>query len=116
MVVKCSKRLCGATLVEALTALTIITTVMGAAFTVYTQTVSNQRPVLKARARLMQNAFEQQILQNSMGDDLSDEYITAEVQTSAYKGMAGIKHIVLRLTDKTGKLLSEKNYLRYKPE
>lgn len=105
----------GSTLIESLTALAIITAVMGSAFTVYNQTVSKQSNVMKVRAKFEQLVFEQNMLTGKNSNDLSNEFMNIETEELNYKNMSDVKQFVLTIKNKQGKLLLRKNYLKYKP-
>lgn len=105
-------RLKGATLIESLTALAIITAVMGAVFSLYTKTIGNQKQTLKTRAKLIQNEFEQNLLSET---DLPNEFLTVNTEIENYNNLNEIKLITLIINDKSGKPVLEKKYLKYVP-
>ncbi len=106
----------GSTLIESLTALAIVTAVMGSAFTVYNQTVSKQSHVMKVRAKFIQTAFEQNVLTEKISEDLSDEFTTVETEEIDYKNLSDVKQYTLIIKNKAGKQLLKKNYLKYTPK
>jgi hypothetical protein len=103
----------GATLIESITALLIITSVMGAAFTLYTKTSGSQKQVLKTRAKMIQHAFENNILTN---DDFTNEFLNVITARENYKGLNEIKQVTLTMNDRSGKKILEKKYLKYVTE
>jgi hypothetical protein len=105
-----SFQLRGSTLIESLTALAIVTTVMGAAFTLYNQTIANQAQVLKTRAAYIQNQFEQNPFSE---EDLSNDFLTVTTQIENYQNIPDVKHITLTIANKQGKKIFEKQYLKY---
>lgn len=109
------KKLNGSTLIESLTALAIVTAVMGSAFTIYNQTVSKQSNVMKLRAKFVQSSFEQQLLNGKISEDLSDEYTTVETEETNYKNLSDIKQYTLTIKNKQGKIMIKKNYLKHSP-
>ncbi|HYG52485.1 MAG TPA: hypothetical protein VD905_16350 [Flavobacteriales bacterium] len=104
-----NKTMRGATLIESLTALAIVTAVMGAAFTLYNQTIARQAQVLKTRAVFIQNQFEQNQLNE---EDLSNEFLTITTEATNYNNMDDIKHITLTISNKQGKKITERHYLK----
>jgi len=109
------KNLKGATLIESLTALAIVTTVMGAAFTLYEKTMSNQQQVMKTKAKLLQVNAENQLYQGSTFTDLSDDAVKVEIEEENYKQQPDVKWIKINFSTKNGKKIMQKNYLEYIP-
>lgn len=101
----------GATLIESLTALAIVTTVMGAAFTLYDKTVSRQQMVMKTRAKCIQTEFESVLFSGNTPADMSNDMVNVEVTTGPYQNDPETIHYNLLIQDKQGKIIMEKNYL-----
>jgi Tfp pilus assembly protein PilE len=110
-----TKRVKGATLIESLTALAIVTTVMGAAFTLYEKTVSTQQQVMKTKAKLLQVNAEHQLYQTGRITDLSDEAIKVDITEEPYQQQTDMKQVNITFSTRNGKLIMQKNYLRYIP-
>jgi len=103
----------GATLIESLTALAIVCTVMGAAFTLYEKTASKQQQLMKTRARLVQAEIEQYLKNGQVIPDLSNDFITVNVETENYRQQSDVQHYTVTFSTKQGKMIMEKNYLKY---
>lgn len=106
----------GATLLESLTALAIVTSVFIAAFTVYNQTVIHQSMVAKTRALVKQTEVERLFPLQNDNLDLTSDFFHIDVQHEPYKQSNDLKHYTLTISSKDGKIVKEKHYIRYCPK
>lgn len=107
------KKVRGATLIESLTALTLVSVVMGSAFTLYEKTVSSEKQLLRTRAKCLQMAAENMLTHAETIGELSNDLITVNVEEENYS--AHVKRITCTYATKQGKIIMKKNYLRYQP-
>lgn len=106
----------GATLIESLTAMTIIIAVFTIAFSLFNQTITHQNLTNKTKALLKQFEFEQTINKTDEISTIDDPTLQITIDELPYKQNKDIKHYTLHITDKVGKRIREIDYLLYMPE
>lgn len=105
----------GATLLESLTALAIVTSVMGAAFTLYTQTISSQPHALRTKAMLIQNQFEQSLKNPAVEVEQNDPGLLIETTHEPVRHSTQLYEHHLVIKTKKGKIILQKKYFTYQP-
>jgi len=100
-----NSKLKGSTLLEALTALAIISTLVGASFSIYNQTISSHHSALSTKALLMKNTIEFETLNK----DFISKEINVVVEPYGHSNELLLKRV--EFLHQNGKVLYHYNYL-----